>query len=247
MSVFLLTLFSTLLISICSLSGIFLLFFREHLLKQISLFLVALAAGALMGVALLDLLPETIEQMEGVGKKGFLVILVGFTIFFLIEKVLHWHHSHRNSGEHSSLGVLSMFGDSLHNFFDGMIIAATFFIDAKLGFATVAAVALHEIPQEIAEFGVLLYAGFSKYRALALNFLSASSVIAGGLVSYFIGGIFRDWIVYFLFFAVGTFLYLGASDFVPEIRKEEGLKRSLQLLFVFVCGIVLIWLFTLVE
>jgi zinc and cadmium transporter len=173
--------------------------------------------------------------------------IAGFGIFFFVENILHWHHSHRGQIAHAPLGILSLFGDALHNFLDGMIIAAAFFVDAKLGFVSVAAVALHEIPQEIAEFGVLVYAGFSKRRALTLNFLSATTVIAGGIASYFLAGAVGQWIGFFLLFAVGTFLYLGASDFVPEIRKEEGLARSLQILFVFAAGVILMWLFTYLE
>lgn len=232
-------------ISALSLSGTILLFFRKDILNKLSVFLVAFAAGALLGAAFLHLLPEAIEKIES--ESAFVYILVGFGIFFFVENLLHWHHSHRGQTAHAPLGILSLLGDTLHNFLDGMIIAAAFFVDVKLGFVSTAAVALHEIPQEIAEFGVLVYAGFSKRRALALNFLSSTTVIAGGIVSYFLEGIVGQWVPFFLLFAVGTFLYLGASDFVPEIRKEEGLARSLQILFVFAAGVILMWLFTYLE
>jgi len=197
-----------------------------------------------MGAAFLHLLPEAIEKTES--KNAFVYILIGFGIFFFVEKILHWHHSHRRQAEHAPLGMLSLLGDGLHNFIDGMVIAATFFVDVRLGFVTAAAVALHEVPQEIAEFGVLVYAGFSKRRALILNFLSATTVIAGGMVGFFLQGFLRERIALFILFAVGIFLYLAASDFVPEIRKEEGLKKSLTLLFTFAAGIFLMWAFTFV-
>ena len=104
-----------------------------------------------------------------------------------------------------------------------------------------------EIPQEISEFGVLVYSGFSKRKALLFNFFSASTVVAGGIISYFIEGFLGQWITLFLMFAVGTFMYIAASDFVPEIRKEEGLKRSVGLLSVFVMGVSLMWILSLVE
>ena len=135
----------------------------------------------------------------------------------------------------------------MHNFVDGMIIAAVFFVDMNLGFVTVLAVALHEIPEEIAEFGVLIYAGFSRKRALLLNFLSATTVILGGVVSFLLAGFLGQWISLFLLFAVGIFVYVAASDFVPEIRKEEGLPKSLGLLLTFAAGIFLMWLVLFLE
>lgn len=233
-------------ISFLSLSGSLLLFVKQHLLDQVSLFLVSFAAGALMGAAFLHLLPEAIER--GLSEGAFLYILIGFGIFFIVEKILHWHHSHYGQKEHRNpLGILSLLGDSLHNFLDGMIIGATFFVDIKLGFITTAAVALHEIPQEIAEFGVLTYSGFSRRRALLLNFFSATTVILGGIMSYVLRGFVGEWIALFLLFAVGTFLYIGASDFVPEVRREENLKKSFSLLSVFAAGIAFMWVFSLIE
>ena len=233
------------LISLLSLSGSLLLFLKKNLLDRISIFLVAFAAGALMGAAFLHLLPEAIEGIES--PNAFLFILFGFGIFFFIENILHWHHSHRNQKAHASFGSLALLGDGVHNFLDGMIIAAVFIIDIKLGFVTVLAVALHEIPQEIAEFGVLLRAGFSRHRALVLNFFSATTVILGGVVGYFLQGILGQWISLFILFAVGIFLYIGASDFVPEIRKEQGLRKSLGLLFTFAAGIFLMWAVLFIE
>ena len=210
-----------------------------------SIFLVAFAAGALMGAAFLHLLPEAIG--DGVSDKLMLCPLFGFIGFFLLEKVLHWHHTHSDDAGHAPLGALSLIGDGMHNFLDGVILAAAFLVDVKLGFAATAAVALHEIPQEISEFGVLVYAGFGKRRALLLNFISATSVILGGIAGYYLLGVIEQWIPAIILFAVGTFLYLAASDFVPEIRKEEGLEKSLKIFLIFGLGIFLMWLFTLIE
>ena len=239
-------LIATGIISVLSLSGSVFLFLRKHILDKLAIFLVAFAAGALMGTAFLHLLPQAVEIMDGEG--AFVYILIGFTIFFFLENILHWHHSHRDdSTPHAQLGTLSLLGDGAHNFLDGIIIATAFFIDARLGIATTTAIAFHEIPQEMAEYGVLIYAGFSRARALVFNFLSASTVIMGGIVGYLLQDIIGSWVTIIIFFAVGTFLYLAASDFVPEIKKEQGLKKSLTLLSVFAAGIMLMWLFTFIE
>lgn len=179
MTPFLATLLATLGIAALALSGSFLLFLKDYILKHISLYLLALAAGALLGTAFLHLLPEVLE--EGIPQQGFLILLGGFLFFYIGEKLLHLHHGAEGTDEHNPrvLGVLSLSADAVHNFVDGIILAVAFLVDIKLGLITAAAVALHEIPQEIAEFGVLLYAGFSKYRALLLNFISAKSKTKG--------------------------------------------------------------------
>lgn len=238
-------LLATAFVSLLSFSGVLVAFFRSAVLSRFSVFFVALAAGALIGTAFLHLLPEAVEG--GVERPFFLLILGGFVLFFLVEKTLHWHHAHLATHERRHLGVLSLVGDFLHNFIDGLIIAAAFLVDVRLGVTVTAAMALHEIPQEVSEFGVLLYAGFARARALFLNFFSATSVILGGAAGFFFAGAVEQVAPALIAFAVGSFLYLGASDFVPEIRKEEGFRKSFTTFLVFVGGIVLMWLFTFLE
>ncbi|MDP4007411.1 MAG: ZIP family metal transporter [bacterium] len=247
MNPFFLTFLVALGIAALSLSGSFLLFLRDHIVKQISLYLLALAAGALLGTAFLHILPEVVE--EGVPEWGFLILLGGFLFFYIGEKLLHLHHGVAGVDEHNprALGVLSLSADAVHNFVDGIILAAAFLVDVKLGLVTAAAVALHEVPQEIAEFGVLLYAGFSKYRALVLNFLSATTVILGVIAGSLLKEAILPFIPFVLLFAAGSFLYIGASDFVPEFKKERNLKKSLFLSLTFFFGIFLMWVFTLIE
>lgn len=247
MSPFLLTLLSAIGISLLSLSGSVLLFAKDRFIQKISLFLVALAAAALLGTAFLHILPEVLETE--LPQHAFLIPLLGFAVFYVGEKLLHLHHATEGGNEHkpSELGILSLSGDFIHNLVDGVILAAAFLVDAKLGFVTVAAVALHEIPQEIAEFGVLLYAGFSKVRALALNFLSATSVILGGVVGFLAQDLLLSWIPLVLLFAVGSFLYIGATDFVPEFKNERNPKKVLGLSLVFFAGLAFMWLLTFVE
>jgi len=245
MSVFLSILISTGAISLLSISGAVFLFFQKNLVQRISIFLLAFAAGALMGNAFLHLLPEAVEKVQSA--HAFLFILFGFGLFFVIENILHWHHTHQDQPKHKSLGTLSLLGDGMHNFLDGLIIAAVFFIDVKLGFATALAVALHEIPQEVAEFGVLVHSGMSRVRALLFNFISASAVILGGVVSFLLAGVITEWVGSLLLLAVGIFLYIAASDFVPEIRKEQKVSKSIGLLFTFAAGIFLMWLVLFLE
>ena len=247
MNPFFITLLATFGIALLALSGSLFLFLKDHLLQRISLYLIALAAGALLGTAFLHLLPEVLK--EGFPEHGFLVLLGGFLFFYIGEKLLHLHHRGEGTDEHNprDLGILSLSADVSHNFIDGVILAAAFLVDIKLGLITAAAIALHEIPQEIAEFGVLLYAGFSKHKALLLNFLSATTVIFGGVVGFLFQEILVFFIPFVLLFAAGSFLYIGASDFIPEFKKEREPKKALFLSLTFFFGIFLMWIFTFLE
>ena len=139
-----------------------------------------------------------------------------------------------------------MIGDSLHNFLDGLIIAAGFGVSRNLGWATTLAVALHEIPQEIGDFGVLLYAGWGRRKALVANFLAALTVVLGGAIGYLIS-VSDNLIAYMLPVAAGGFIYIAASDLMPEIKKEESLRKSVKLFLVFLLGVGLMWALKLLE
>ena len=140
---------------------------------------------------------------------------------------------------------MNLFGDAVHNFIDGLIIAASFLIDIKLGITTTFAVALHEIPQEIGDFGVLRHAGFSKLKALTYNLLTALTAVLGGILGYFLQSSTELVTLFLLPFAAGGFLYISASDLIPEIRKELNAKKSLLNLMVFLAGILIMYGFTL--
>lgn len=242
-----LALISAVVIAFVSFVAAPLLLLKDHVLRNLSVFLVALAAAALLGTAFLHILPELME--EELAESAFAWILAGFVVFYIAEKLLHLHHVTSREDEHAprELGILGLVGDFMHNFIDGIIVAVAFLVDIRLGFVTAIAVALHEIPQEIAVFGVLVYSGFSKFKALFLNFLSQASIILGVAVVLVTGEIIESWIPAILLFAVGSFVYLGASDFVPEFRRERDRKKSLTLLLVFLAGLVLIWLIGLLE
>lgn len=236
---------ATLVVSAASLLGIFTLCLKEKILNKILMVLVSLSAGALMGGAFLHLIPEAVEISDP--SMVFPSILLGFVAFFIIEKALHWRHCHKGHCEIHTFAYMNLVGDSVHNFIDGMIIAASFMADFNLGIATTFAVLLHEVPQEIGDFGVLVYGKFSKAKALAMNFLTALTAVAGGIIGYYLSGYSSSLSMLLLPFAAGGFIYIAASDLLPEIRKEKEIRKSALNLLVFLAGIVLMFILTVLE
>ena len=231
---------ASLLISLGSLIGVLFLALREKITEKIILYLISLSAGTLMGGAFIHLIPEASEQLSA--SVLFPLVLASFIIFFFIEKVLRWRHCHKEICEIHTFGYISLIGDSVHNFIDGLIIAATFLIDIRLGMATTLAIAFHEIPQEIGDFGVLLYSGFKKSKALILNFLVSLTIVIGAVVGYFLSFRLGNLTIYLLPIAAGGFLYISASDLIPEIRKERNFKESLLSFVCFLIGIAIMCL-----
>ena len=223
---------STFLVSTIALIGSVFLLLRRNLFERIVLFLVALSAGALMGGAFLHLIPESIEKS---GSFVFLYVLFGFALFFFIEKVLDWHHCNlKKKPKIRSFAYVSLVGEATHNFIDGLIIAASFVTSIPLGIATTLAVALHEIPQEIGDFGILVYGGYKKTKALIINFIIALTAIFGGLSGFYLSELTTKTISLLLPIAAGGFIYVAASDLIPEIRKQNSLSRFLFIFLTFV-------------
>ncbi|MDD3284813.1 MAG: ZIP family metal transporter [Patescibacteria group bacterium] len=245
MSTFYLILFSTLCVSMISLSGVLVLFFKENILRKIILFLVAFSAGALMGGALFHLLPEAIEIMDN----SFMVyvwIMIGFSTFFFLEQFIHWHHCHKLPSEHKEpFTYLVLISDSVHNFIDGTVIASAFIVDIKVGIATWIAVMLHEFPQELGDFGVLIHGGWSKIKALIFNFTSSFTVIIGAMFVYFTSSSLS--LVFLLPFASGSFIYIAASDLIPEIKLHPDKKNSIFYFLFFVLGISFTLIIKLID
>jgi zinc and cadmium transporter len=239
MTVFLYILISSFLISSAALIGIFSLSSKKEFLQKIVFFLVSLSAGTLMGSAFLHLMPEALERLNPA--TVFTIVLISFSSFYLIEKVFHWRHCHKAECQVHTFGYMNLVGDSIHNFIDGLIIAAAFLTDITLGVSTTVAIAMHEIPQEMGDFGVLIYSGFEKRRALLLNFLIALTVVLGSIVGYFLTIGVGPLKFYLLAFAAGGFLYVSASDLIPEIRKETELKKSLISFVFFLIGLGIIF------
>ena len=226
-------------VSLISVIGIF-IFINKKILDKTLFFLVSFAAGTMLGAAFLDLLPETLEH--GFRESIPIFILIGILSFFALEKFLHWHH-HHTEHEHEEIHAftyLNLVGDGIHNFVDGAIIAISFMSNIQLGIVTTIAIIAHEIPQEIGDFGVLIYGGFSKMKALVFNFLSALTALVGALVAFFYSSHFENSGIYISAFAIGGFIYIAGTDLIPEIHKETDLRKSfIQLVLMFV-GILMI-------
>jgi zinc and cadmium transporter len=234
---------SAFLISLGTLVGAIALILKQKKLESILLILISLSAGTLIGGAFFHLIPEALERQANTDVV-FWIVLGGFIFFFLMEKILHWRHCHHRNdcGKHVFFGQLSLVGDGIHNFIDGLLIAASFAADFRLGVATTIAVALHEIPQEVGDFGLLIYSGYKKTRAIILNYAIALTVILGGIVGYCFStkaGVFIDLA---LPFTAGGFLYIAMSDLIPEIKKETRSRSSILTFVIFILGLVTMYL-----
>lgn len=213
------------------------LILREATLRNLLLPLVAFAAGSLMGGALFHMIPAALTTMPTM--TTFRLVAVGFLCFFALEQLLHWHHCHRASAEcRKPLTYLILIGDGLHNFLGGLAIAGVFLVDVRLGIAAWVAAAAHEIPQELGDFAVLAHGGWKTRQALLLNLLSGLTFLVGGLVAYAASTRFDvSWLVPV---AAGNFLYIGASDLVPEVNKAHSLRVSALHLASFAAGLALL-------
>lgn len=204
--------------------GALLLINRKTILK-VSHLLISFAAGTLLGTAFFDLLPEAVEEYEP--SSIFLVTLVGILTFFLIERFIHWFHSHSHREltkefDHSKTAVpLIIIGDTIHNFIDGVVIAATFLVSFPVGVVTTLAVIAHEIPQEVGDFAILLHKGIEKKKVFIINFVSSLSAIVGAMITFFIGNWIHGYLPFFLSLTAGFFIYIASSDLIPEIHHEK--------------------------
>ncbi len=230
---------STLFVSLISLIGIFTLTLSDKSLKRILLVLVGFSAGALMGGAFLHLIPESLDNSSS--DAVFVTVILGFILFFLLEKML-WRHCHEKECQIHAFAYLNLFGDSIHNFIDGLVMAAAFLTSIPLGIATTIAVAAHEIPQEIGDFGVLVYGGIEKYRALFFNLVTALTAMLGGVLGYSLSSYAGGSMIFLLPLAAGGFIYIAAVDLVPELHKETEKWKTIFSFLSFIAGIALMWL-----
>jgi zinc and cadmium transporter len=224
--------------SVISLVGAVALILPERTMKALLLPTVAFAAGSLIGGALFHLVPASILMMPA--RNALFFVALGFLLFFGIEQLLHWHHCHRASADcRKPLSYLILIGDGLHNFLGGLSIAGVFLMDFRLGVAAWLAAAAHEVPQELGDFGVLVHGGFSPPRALAYNFLSGLTFLLGGIVAYVAGRTLN--LGFLVPLAAGNFLYIGASDLVPEVNRSHTLGGSAVHFLVFALGLGLLF------
>ncbi len=241
MSILLWIILATLVNGLIAFVGVISLWLKEKLFKKILMILVAFSAGALLSGAFFHLLAESLEHLAV--SKVFAYMMVGFIIFFLIERFLHWHHCHKEEKcKVHPVSYLILFGDAVHNFIDGIIIGVSFVVSVPFGIITTLLIIGHEIPQELGDFGVLVYGGFSKTKALLYNFFSQLTSVIGGVVGFLFSTRVQGVIPFILPFAAGGFIYIAASDLIPELHKEPNLKKSLVSFSFFLLGIVFMFL-----
>jgi len=259
-----------LIISLLSLVGVFMISLKETTLDKILFILVAFATGTILATALFDLIPESLHHLEELNTGGasivesilFAIVIIGFVVFFILERFIYWFHGHAHekedqlvcydtftegidkvverSGKIKNFALLNLIGDGLHNFLDGIIIMVAFLSGIGNGIIVTLAVLFHELPQEIGDFGILLYGGFTKKKALLFNFASALVALLGGVLAFFLSAQIDIFNFFFLAFSGGGFLYIASTELMPELLKEKNLKRSIVQSLVFLIGVILI-------
>ncbi|MFA5773467.1 MAG: ZIP family metal transporter [Candidatus Paceibacterota bacterium] len=239
---------SVIIVSLVSLVGVLSLSLREEVLKKYINFFISLAIGALLGDAFIHIIPETFKSNLGANLSSILVI-AGILLFFVIEKFIHWHHHGEDKDESGihPVGKLILFTDGFHNFIDGAIIGASFLVSIPVGIATTLAVVLHEIPQEIGDFAVLIHSGYTKKRALWLNFISALASVLGLAIVFIFGNIVENVALWFIPIAAGGFIYIAVADLIPELHKTKELKHSIIQLGIIMLGIISMLALLLLE
>lgn len=240
---------SVLLVSFISLVGIFTLSLKDTFIKGATFILVGVATGALLGDAFIHLIPEAFAE-TGSPLVLSLTIIGGMLIFFVLEKFLHWHHHQGLEGSEPEIhpvGKMILVSDGVHNFVDGLIIAASYLVSVEVGIATTMAVILHEIPQEIGDFGVLLHAGYTKMQALFYNFVSALFAILGATVALLLGGATEAFTSWLIPLAAGGFIYIALTDLIPELHKTTSVRHSLLQLVAVIIGVGAMLAILLIE
>ncbi len=236
---------SGLLMSLIALSGSITLLLKKKTLEKILLPLVAFAAGSLIGGAFFHMLPIAIEKISNT-HLVFLFVALGFLTFLALEQFMHWHHCHRRIIDHKEpVTYLILIADGLHNFIGGLVVAGVFLVDIQLGITTWLAAAAHEVPQELGDFGVLLKGGWKKRKALLFNLVSGLTFLVGGIIAYFTSTQLNINTDYLIPFGAGNFIYIGASDLIPQVNKEESIKGNIIHYLSFVFGLILLYTLSL--
>ena len=232
-----------LLMSALALVGGLVLLLPEATLRRLTLPLVAFSAGSLLGGALFHMVPAAVAGSPS-PLHSLIWVAAGFALFLALEQFLHWHHCHGGGAPcRDAVGTLVLIGDGLHNFLGGLAVAGAFLVDIRVGVVTWLAAAAHEVPQELGDFGVLVHAGWTPARALAFNFGSALTFPLAGLLAYFLS--FEADVGFLLPLAAGNFLYIAASDLVPQVNRHPGLRRAAVHFVSFLAGLVLLASLTL--
>lgn len=222
------------------------LFWKKKDMDKIIFFLISFACGALLAAAFLDLIPEAIEQTSA--KYSTEVILLSIILFFIIEKTFYWYHCHHGACAHHHKSIikpfayLNLIGDGLHNFIDGIVIAGAFLTSYEVGIVATIAVILHEIPQEIGDFGILIFGGFKRSKALLFNFFSALTAVAGAIIAYYASSFIQGFESFLIPFAAGNFIYLACTDLMPQLHHEKRFWQNFRYALFLILGVALIWL-----
>jgi zinc and cadmium transporter len=231
-------------ISLLSLTGGLFIIRKKNIDKKIIQYLVAFAAGVILTTVFFDLLPEAMEHASELGENSniFMPVFVGIMFSFFIERFFLWFHHHESThGMHPSL-YLIIIGDAIHNFIDGIVIATTFMTNPQLGIITTVAIAAHEIPQEIADFSILIHSGLSKTKALLVNLLSAVTAVLGGVLSFYFLSKVEGSLPFLLSLSSGIFIYIAGSDLIPHLHKEYKEQRKWAQVIPLILGIVIMYL-----
>jgi zinc and cadmium transporter len=218
-----------------ALVGAFTLLLEERTFRRLLLPLVAFSAGSLLGGALLHMLPAAVEEM-GHGLNVYLWVIAGFAVFFVLEQFLHWHHCHREAGGcDAPVTYLILIANGVHKFIGGLAVAGALLVDLRLGLTIWLASVVHEVPHELGDFAVLVHGGWTRRRALLFRFLTAFLFPIGAVVTFFAS--FQSNVDFLVPFAAGNFLYIGASDLVPEVNRHHNWRSNLLHFACFASGI----------
>ncbi len=244
--IWLYTLLSVAVVSAISLIGVFTFALNEERLERSLFYLISFSVGALLGDAFFHILPEILSGESALRNSSY--VLAGILLFFGLERALFWHHSHTSHKEEvHGMVYLTTIGDALHNFLDGVVIAAAFLVSVPIGLATALAVVLHEIPQEMGQFAVLLHGGWTKRKALFYNFLSALTAVLGAVLVLAFSETFTEAPASLLALGAASFIYVAMADLIPELQKERDVRRSLLQTGCLLAGILIMAALLLIE
>ncbi|GIW64019.1 MAG: ZIP family metal transporter [Patescibacteria group bacterium] len=228
-------------VSLISLVGILFIVWKLDKQRKLQFYLISFSAGSFLGVVFFDLLPEALEIVDH-PEEIMTATLSGIILFFIIEKFIHWRHCHlvdENKHKHH-LAYLNIVGDLFHNFLDGLAIAVAFFTSFGVGITTTFSIIMHEIPQEISDFNILLFSGLSKKKALLYNFFTALTSLLGTVAGFWFLNLFEHYLPILTSITAGGFLYIANSDLIPELHKSNSFKQTLLQILLLATGIFVI-------
>ena len=236
------SLVSVAIVNILSLVGVLTFLLRKEMQRSLLLYLVSFSVGGLLGGAFFHLIPEA-SEVSGFTPQISIYILLGILASFVVEECLRWRHCHvLTTDEHPhTFAYMNLFGDAVHNFIDGMVIGGSYLVSPLTGMATTLSVCFHELPQEIGDFAVLLYAGYKRRRALLYNFLSALTAFIGVILSLALSVYIVEMTMFLVPFAAGNFIYIAGSDLIPELHAEGELSQTALKLAAIILGLIILY------